>query len=116
MDAEQMDFADGEFDFVWSWGVIHHSAHTGRIIEQVAKTYRYEHTKQCFLFDQAGALLGCLVGCPVGCNDLRSHAGYSRVSSSYATASDGMRGKSESDDGASATGESVPPVAATSFG
>lgn len=40
MDAERMDFADGEFDFVWSWGVIHHSAHTDRIVRQVARVLK----------------------------------------------------------------------------
>ncbi|HEV7860742.1 MAG TPA: methyltransferase domain-containing protein [Pyrinomonadaceae bacterium] len=35
MDAEKMEFADNEFDFVWSWGVIHHSAHTERIVSEV---------------------------------------------------------------------------------
>lgn len=35
MDAEAMAFPDCEFDFVWSWGVIHHSAHTGRIVRQI---------------------------------------------------------------------------------
>jgi len=40
MDAEQMDFADEEFDFVWSWGVIHHSAHTDRIVKQVARVLK----------------------------------------------------------------------------
>jgi len=36
-DAEEdrADFA-GRFDFVWSWGVIHHSAHTARIVRNVA--------------------------------------------------------------------------------
>jgi 2-polyprenyl-3-methyl-5-hydroxy-6-metoxy-1,4-benzoquinol methylase len=40
MDAEQMDFADGEFDFVWSWGVIHHSPDTDRIIRQVFRVLK----------------------------------------------------------------------------
>ena len=30
MDAEQMKFADKSFDFIWSWGVIHHFANTRR--------------------------------------------------------------------------------------
>ena len=36
-DAEQtsQDFT-GSFDFIWSWGVIHHSARTGRIVRNVA--------------------------------------------------------------------------------
>ncbi len=65
-----------------------------RIIEQMAETHRDEHPKQCFLFDQAGAV--GLIGRPIGRNDLRSHAGCQRFSSSYATASDGVRGESES--------------------
>ncbi len=35
MDAQVMDFPDASFDFVWSWGVIHHSAMTGRIVRQI---------------------------------------------------------------------------------
>jgi SAM-dependent methyltransferase len=36
-DAEELPFAAGEFDFVWSWGVIHHSARTARIVRQIAR-------------------------------------------------------------------------------
>lgn len=40
MDAEEMIFADGSFDFIWSWGVIHHSANTRRILEEMARVLR----------------------------------------------------------------------------
>jgi 2-polyprenyl-3-methyl-5-hydroxy-6-metoxy-1,4-benzoquinol methylase len=40
MDAEHMDFPDGEFDFVWSWGVIHHSADTERIVRNVSRVLK----------------------------------------------------------------------------
>ena len=40
MDAEQMEFPDGEFDFVWSWGVIHHSADTEGVIRQVFRVLK----------------------------------------------------------------------------
>jgi 2-polyprenyl-3-methyl-5-hydroxy-6-metoxy-1,4-benzoquinol methylase len=40
MDAERMEFRDGEFGFVWSWGVIHHSAHTDRIVREVARVLK----------------------------------------------------------------------------
>lgn len=30
----------GRFDFVWSWGVVHHSAHTARIVRNVARWLR----------------------------------------------------------------------------
>jgi 2-polyprenyl-3-methyl-5-hydroxy-6-metoxy-1,4-benzoquinol methylase len=37
MDAVNLDFPDQSFDFVWSWGVIHHSAETGRIIQEISR-------------------------------------------------------------------------------
>ncbi|HXA78379.1 MAG TPA: class I SAM-dependent methyltransferase [Candidatus Acidoferrales bacterium] len=40
MDAEEMDFPDREFDLVWSWGVIHHSSDTERIIQQVFRVLK----------------------------------------------------------------------------
>ena len=40
MDAERMEFGDAEFDFVWSWGVIHHSAHTDRLVREVARVLK----------------------------------------------------------------------------
>lgn len=40
MDAENMEFADNEFDFVWSWGVIHHSAQTERIVSEVFRVLK----------------------------------------------------------------------------
>ena len=40
MDGENMTFRDAEFDFVWSWGVIHHSAHTDRIVREVARVLK----------------------------------------------------------------------------
>lgn len=36
-DAEHLPFDDDAFDFVWSWGVIHHSACTTRIVRQIAR-------------------------------------------------------------------------------
>lgn len=40
MDAEKMAFPDGSFDFVWSWGVIHHSSDTGAVLAEVARVLR----------------------------------------------------------------------------
>src|SRR5262249_9682100 len=36
-DAENIDFPNGSFDFVWSWGVIHHSSRTARIVRQISR-------------------------------------------------------------------------------
>ncbi len=40
MDAEAMDFPDDSFDLIWSWGVIHHSAHTRKILEEINRVLR----------------------------------------------------------------------------
>jgi SAM-dependent methyltransferase len=40
MDAENLEFDDGSFDFVWSWGVIHHSSNTRRILQEIHRVLR----------------------------------------------------------------------------
>jgi SAM-dependent methyltransferase len=40
MDAEKMTFPDNSFDFIWSWGVIHHSSNTNRALSEIARVLR----------------------------------------------------------------------------
>jgi SAM-dependent methyltransferase len=40
MDAEKMEFPANSFDLIWSWGVIHHSANTRRIVEEIHRVLR----------------------------------------------------------------------------
>jgi len=40
MDAVKLDFPDNTFDFVWSWGVIHHSSQTGQIIKEIHRVLK----------------------------------------------------------------------------
>jgi ubiquinone/menaquinone biosynthesis C-methylase UbiE len=40
MDAESMVFPDESFDFVWSWGVIHHSSNTEQILREINRVLR----------------------------------------------------------------------------
>ena len=39
-DAESLPFADGSFDVVYSWGVLHHTPDTARAIREVARVLR----------------------------------------------------------------------------
>jgi SAM-dependent methyltransferase len=39
-DAQELPFADASFDFVWSWGVVHHSEDTRRVIAEIARVLR----------------------------------------------------------------------------
>lgn len=40
MDAERMQFADESFDFIWTWGVIHHSSNTRQILSEMRRVLR----------------------------------------------------------------------------
>ena len=40
MDAEALQFEDNSFDFIWSWGVIHHSANTRKILEEIHRVLK----------------------------------------------------------------------------
>ena len=40
MDAEKMEFEDESFDFIWSWGVIHHSSDTRKILKEMNRVLR----------------------------------------------------------------------------
>jgi 2-polyprenyl-3-methyl-5-hydroxy-6-metoxy-1,4-benzoquinol methylase len=42
MNAEELDFPDNYFDFVWSWGVIHHSPNTEQIARNVRRVLKPE--------------------------------------------------------------------------
>jgi 2-polyprenyl-3-methyl-5-hydroxy-6-metoxy-1,4-benzoquinol methylase len=40
MDAEALEFDDGTFDAVWSWGVIHHSSRTAMILREIRRVLK----------------------------------------------------------------------------
>jgi ubiquinone/menaquinone biosynthesis C-methylase UbiE len=40
MDAERMAFPDNSFDFIWSWGVIHHSSDTREVLSEMRRVLR----------------------------------------------------------------------------
>jgi len=62
-DAEHLDFPDNSFDFVWSWGVIHHSSRTGRVVRQIARVLRPEGECRVMVYnrDGTGARMGFLL-------------------------------------------------------
>lgn len=40
MDAEKMEFDSNSFDFIWSWGVIHHTANTANVLKEMQRVLR----------------------------------------------------------------------------
>lgn len=53
-DAEQLPFEDGRFDFAWSWGVIHHSARTARIVREIARVLRPGGACRVMVYNRSG--------------------------------------------------------------
>ena len=49
-DAERLPFPDGEFDFVWSWGVIHHSSHTDDIVKEIHRVLKDNGTAKIMIY------------------------------------------------------------------
>ena len=52
MDAEELELPDESFDYVFSWGVIHHSRNTERVIEQIARVLRPGGQGMCMVYNK----------------------------------------------------------------
>jgi 2-polyprenyl-3-methyl-5-hydroxy-6-metoxy-1,4-benzoquinol methylase len=55
MDAERLAFDPNSFDFVWSWGVIHHSAHTARIVRNIARVLAPDGECRVMVYNRQGS-------------------------------------------------------------
>ncbi len=53
-DAETLPFDDHTFDFVWSWGVIHHSSRTGRIVREIARVLKPGGEARVMVYNRDG--------------------------------------------------------------
>jgi 2-polyprenyl-3-methyl-5-hydroxy-6-metoxy-1,4-benzoquinol methylase len=53
-DAENLPFATGAFDFVWSWGVIHHSSRTARIVREIARVLNRAGSCRIMVYNREG--------------------------------------------------------------
>lgn len=54
MDAEALEFPSGAFDIVWSWGVIHHSSRTGRIVREIERVLRPGGSARIMVYNLEG--------------------------------------------------------------
>lgn len=55
MDAEALAFPDASFDMVWSWGVIHHSSRTGRIVREIERVVKPGGDARIMVYNLEGA-------------------------------------------------------------
>ena len=69
MDAEKLSFPNQSFDFVWSWGVIHHSSNTAAILKEIHRVLRPQgkavimvYYRSYWSYYLAGGLLGIFKG------------------------------------------------------
>jgi SAM-dependent methyltransferase len=54
-DAEELPFNAGDFDFVWSWGVIHHSSRTAKIVREIARVLTPAGECRVMVYNRLGA-------------------------------------------------------------
>jgi 2-polyprenyl-3-methyl-5-hydroxy-6-metoxy-1,4-benzoquinol methylase len=55
-DAESLPYDDQTFDFVWSWGVIHHSARTARIVREIARVLKPDGQVRVMVYNREGRI------------------------------------------------------------
>jgi 2-polyprenyl-3-methyl-5-hydroxy-6-metoxy-1,4-benzoquinol methylase len=53
-DAEALPFDDESFDFVWSWGVIHHSSRTAIVVRQIARVLAPHGETRVMVYNRSG--------------------------------------------------------------
>jgi 2-polyprenyl-3-methyl-5-hydroxy-6-metoxy-1,4-benzoquinol methylase len=54
-DAEHLPFRSGSFDFVWSWGVIHHSSKTALIVRRISEVLTPTGEARVMVYNREGA-------------------------------------------------------------
>lgn len=56
-DAEHLPFPDASFDFIWSWGVIHHSSRTGRIVREIRRVLKPSGSCRIMVYNRSGVIV-----------------------------------------------------------
>jgi ubiquinone/menaquinone biosynthesis C-methylase UbiE len=56
-DAEHIPFPDQSFDFVWSWGVIHHSSRTARIVREISRVLKPGGECRIMVYNRLGVIV-----------------------------------------------------------
>ena len=56
-DAESLPYDSHEFDFVWSWGVIHHSARTARIVREIARVLKPQGEARVMVYNREARIV-----------------------------------------------------------
>ena len=54
-DAEHLPFASCSFDFIWSWGVIHHSSRTALIVRRISEVLMPQGEARVMVYNREGA-------------------------------------------------------------
>lgn len=55
-DGERLPFESGSFDFVWSWGVIHHSSRTARVVREIARVLAEDGETRVMVYNRDSLL------------------------------------------------------------
>jgi ubiquinone/menaquinone biosynthesis C-methylase UbiE len=81
-DAENLSYGDGEFDLVYSWGVIHHTPNTPRAVEEIHRVLRPGGTARVMIYHK-WSLVGYMLWARYALARLRPWLTLSHVYSRY---------------------------------
>jgi 2-polyprenyl-3-methyl-5-hydroxy-6-metoxy-1,4-benzoquinol methylase len=89
-DAEALPFESGMFDFIWSWGVIHHSARTAKIVREASRVLKPEGECRVMVYNREGVIVPIVY--------LRDHIGklnflHQRFDQTLLNAADGFHAR-----------------------
>lgn len=81
-DAERLSFKDGEFDVVYSWGVIHHSPDTARAVSEIHRVLKPGGTARIMIYHK-WSLVGYMLWVRYALLKLRPFTSLSEIYSRY---------------------------------
>jgi SAM-dependent methyltransferase len=81
-DAEHLPFDDNSFDFVWSWGVIHHTPNTERAAAEIVRVLRPGGIARVMIYHRA-SLVGYMLWLRYGLGRLRPRSSLDEIYAKY---------------------------------
>ncbi len=81
-DAENLPYADGEFDTVYSWGVIHHSPNTPKAVAEIHRILKPGGTSKIMIYHK-NAMVGYMLWARYGLMKFKPFTSLETIYSKY---------------------------------
>ena len=81
-DAENLEFSDNSFDFIYSWGVIHHSPDTQKAVDEIYRVLKPGGTAKIMIYHK-WSVVGLMLWCRYGLLGFRPLESLDSIYSNY---------------------------------